>query len=378
MRQFCVGLAVAILLAFQASQGSAAIIGVAVGNASFSSNTDLTGVDDGTVWVANANNPIYDPTRMLNGVIVVDANTAWAVGNSQGSQGLILQTTNASSLAPDWIRQTGGTIADVNLNAVDFSDTSNGWVVGNNGWIVNTADGGLTWASQQVPGTGGGNRDLNAVDFVNSSTGWAVGNAASVLKTTDGGGTWGLLTGIDGITSGSPALQGVSFVNESLGWVVGNGGIIFHTSNGGINWTQQTSGTTNQLRDVMFVDALNGWAVGASGVALKTTDGGNTWVLSNTGLPSSPNLRSVQFVDPLTGWVVGRSATIWHTIDGGLTWNEIFDDGSQTLQSISLFDTNTAVPEPSSALIFALGAMLLLGRFWIPGLIRSNVGRIPV
>jgi photosystem II stability/assembly factor-like uncharacterized protein len=67
-----------------------------------------------------------------------------------------------------------------------FSDDSNGWLVGQSGEILRTANGGESWAAQ----TSGTLFTLTGVHFVNSQIGFAVGNNGTILKTTNGGNTW--------------------------------------------------------------------------------------------------------------------------------------------------------------------------------------------
>src|SRR5262245_52896550 len=73
------------------------------------------------------------------------------------------------------------------LNDVFFhTDGRHGWVVGNGGEILATADAGVTWtrpASNTL-------FNLNAVWFTDADSGWAVGNAGMAIHTVDGGITW--------------------------------------------------------------------------------------------------------------------------------------------------------------------------------------------
>lgn len=103
------------------------------------------------------------------------------------------------------------------LYDVVFTDQYNGWAVGENGTIIHTADGGVSWQAQ----TGGVSTDLSDLCFVDSLNGWAVGTEGTILHTVDGGITWNRqYSGIfyRGLTS-------VSFVDSETGWVVGGNGI---------------------------------------------------------------------------------------------------------------------------------------------------------
>lgn len=77
---------------------------------------------------------------MLNGVCFTDVNNGWAVGYEYISYpaGIILRTTNGGAT---WNQQTSGT--QQNIQVVSFSNSSKGVVVGSNGTILNTVDGGM-------------------------------------------------------------------------------------------------------------------------------------------------------------------------------------------------------------------------------------------
>lgn len=193
---------------------------------------------------------------------------------------------------------------------IDFIDENTGWLVGNNGMIVKTTDGGESWSLQ----ISGYSFHLFGVDFINSQTGWAVGNSELILKTTNGGERW-----IPQTSGQTVALYDVNFVNDQLGLIVGASGRILRTTNGGTNWSSVTSGTSQTLRELQFVDILNAWAVGTSGTILRTTNGGLNWV--GQFAPIGTNyLRAVCFIDNQNGWSVGEGLTILKTTNGGVNW----------------------------------------------------------
>ncbi len=88
--------------------------------------------------------------------------------------------TTVSFAQEDWEWQYSTTIED--LNGVYFVNKDTGWIIGNNGTILNTIDGGENWY-QQNSGT---TNDLKAVHFINDSVGWVVGKE-TMLNTEDGG-----------------------------------------------------------------------------------------------------------------------------------------------------------------------------------------------
>lgn len=86
---------------------------------------------------------------------------------------------------------------DFSSNAVHFAGKSAGWVVGDNGAILATRNGGARWARQ----TSGTDLDLRAVDFLDERRGWIGGSRFNfsvsrnsvhgvILRTVDGGERW--------------------------------------------------------------------------------------------------------------------------------------------------------------------------------------------
>ena len=168
-------------------------------------------------------------------------------------------------------------------------------------------------------------------------TGYVVGDSGTILKTADSGKTWTHLG--NGITNN---LYSVFFIDANTGFVVGDEGHILKTFDGGLNWSELTTGTTNQLNSVYFTDVNTGYAVGGHidfshypydniGTILKTTDGGITW--NTISSDTLPYLQSVFFVNGNTGYAGGYRAApgsqgwigdgvILKTIDGGTTWTE--------------------------------------------------------
>jgi hypothetical protein len=69
------------------------------------------------------------------------------------------------------------------LNSVYFCDENTGYIVGRNGTILKTVNGGDNW--DELPS--GTYYDFRSVYFTDANTGYAVGAAGTILKTTNGG-----------------------------------------------------------------------------------------------------------------------------------------------------------------------------------------------
>lgn len=169
---------------------------------------------------------------------------------------------------------------------------------------------------------------LESVFFTDTNNGWVVGWNGVILHTTNGGNKW-----TPQISGTSKNLHSVHFPDDSNGWAVGEDGTILHTTNEGIEWSFQSSGTSGYLTSVFFTDTSNGWAVGWQygpplvSIILHTEDGGNSWFTQLSDSGGYNYILSVYFIDTNKGWAVGGAGyfqpndwSILHTKDGGDTW----------------------------------------------------------
>ena len=114
--------------------------------------------------------------------------------------------------------------------------------------------------------------ELLDVTFTNMNHGIIVGVNGTILITTNGGATWTIQ-----LTSITDRLIEVTFTDSANGIVVGYNTIL-KTEDGGITWIPQEVITSNLLYSVSFTDVNNGWIVGARGTILHTTNGGVTFI----------------------------------------------------------------------------------------------------
>jgi photosystem II stability/assembly factor-like uncharacterized protein len=254
------------------------------------------------------------PDHVLRGVSLTDELTGTAVG----SEGTILRTTDGGLT---WTQQQSAAFS--RLYAVQQIDPQTAIAVGYGGQVFRTEDG-MTW-KRQYAGPG----DFFAVSFATPWSGCIVGDDGRVAMTTNGGATW---EQIDlGLSGRGYVLRGVSFFDSTTGYIVGNGGTIFKTTDGGSSFIDLSlEWNTRELNSVTCIDANTAVAVGRS-MILKTTDGGSQWIeqtgagrltlLHDTGAVMQ-ELYSVCFVGRDFGTVVGSSGAILHTTTGGVTWIE--------------------------------------------------------
>jgi len=199
------------------------------------------------------------------------------------------------------------------LLAIDFVDSLTGWIAGDNGFVMRTLDGGITWQEQTTQTT----EIFWGIDFLDSFVGWGAGGVyqtgAVIVRTEDGGNNW-QVSFIDSLTTDYKAIM---FLDEKYGWTAGLNGAIAHTNDGGQTWQRQESGISADLDYITFVDTLHGWAVGEESWLLRTEDGGKAWIAHE----SVGGSRKVLFFDSLVGYLLALTfADLLKTTDGGQSW----------------------------------------------------------
>jgi hypothetical protein len=86
----------------------------------------------------------------LKDIAMLDANTGWAVGEpywdptAKQYKGTIIKTTNSGTA---WTAQDAGVVET--FSGLRFVDANQGWVVGANGAILHTRDGGDHWSNKR-------------------------------------------------------------------------------------------------------------------------------------------------------------------------------------------------------------------------------------
>lgn len=182
--------------------------------------------------------------------------------------------------AGQWTQVSSPT--SVNLRNCVFTDRLHGWAVGDNGVIVHTSDGGITFTIQSNPV----DYYINDLSFLNERTGWIVANetvpgGSTLIRTTNGGINWIA----EDFYDSTQIFRTVYFRDSLNGYLAGFGGSIFMTKNGGMNWMQSHVDTSQfsgfPINRVAFANASTGFAIGGyidvAGVIWRTTNGGDNW-----------------------------------------------------------------------------------------------------
>lgn len=239
------------------------------------------------------------------------------IATADGGKSWVVQPTpRPFEVGVDW---KDGAPAGWEYSAVSFVDPHHGFVVGNQGLILATTDGGATWRYQGNPLF----HSLRDVTFLDTDLGQAVGyvigrdeDAYLALRTLDGGATWTYQrTGSPGDSNGPVNFDAVAFTDPRHAVVAGAHGRIFVTFDNGKTWRNRRSGTQERLNSVAFADRRRGLAVGTvefqgelRAQILATNDGGQSWQQRPT--PEAADLLEVTFADRTTAYVVGCATPV--------------------------------------------------------------------
>jgi photosystem II stability/assembly factor-like uncharacterized protein len=231
---------------------------------------------------------------------------------------VLLAFISLSLAQSDWEWQYSTTTE--HLNDVYFINQYQGWIVGDNGTILSTVDGGNTWNQRNGTTT----EDLKAVHFITEDIGWAVGG--NVMQySEDGGNSWSKY-----FQSHINDIQCMYFIDEYTGWICGSDSIIFKTSNSGGNWEVIPS-RVGKFDAIFFLNETLGWLHSRddAGYIYLTNDGGHTLFPKSR---SRKSFRAFFFIDPEKGWACGGTIDEINTIFG---WVDISPDGADNWYSQS-------------------------------------------
>jgi photosystem II stability/assembly factor-like uncharacterized protein len=303
-------------------------------------------IDGGLTWLTIAQNTPADAAMHfsddLNGCIV-------------GNNGGILTTLDGGQ---SWIERSTMTLS-LPLLAVDFYDGNIGWVTAiwsdrwshdrASGIIYNTNDGGVSW-EEQLFIRGGKNYFgiINDVQAIDNEIAYAVG--LNVYKTTDGGANWNVQSYPE-----ANAYNALFFLNADTGFIgsgrglINNGfddlAIIYKTADGGLEWDTVFSATVQNtaIGSLFFINNSVGWALCrnySQTYIYKTTDEGNNW---QELAVNDFSLNSICFNNENIGLAVGKDGVVIRSTDGGFNWDTVYNLYECRFESVYFIDSGKAI-----------------------------------
>lgn len=258
----------------------------------------------GTNWLSQ-NSPvdffIYD-------IFFLNPRLGWAIANDNFVNGsAVLSTTNGGT---NWsfYRYPDST---VQLFAIHYKDSLNGFMAGYTGKIFRTTNGGVNWQIAQVDSSSASGFPIYRISF-NNNFGIASGGAydliGAVWVTTNGGINWKSV-GIGGEPFFCFDILSLSNVIV-LGGDFEFGAVQSKTYNSGMNWNYTYLNTFGIPKGLSFRTESEGWAVlSISPKFLYTLDTGNTW--NSMNVPDTISLYDITFTDPYHGYAVGTNGGVF-------------------------------------------------------------------
>lgn len=212
----------------------------------------------------------------------------------------------------------------LNENSIKFENVQTATLVGQDGIIMRTEDGGLNW-TEQVSGI---TNVLNSVEYseYTDENGalvkmlFAVGENGIILKSNDNGTTWEVKQG-----SITENLNDIIVFSPNQIYICGDNGTLLRSVDYGQNWTAVTLPTTANLNHLAAIGSVTTEArmsaivVGDNGTCFGTINMEDWFAVT---LPTTDNISAVEYFEN-TVICAGDNGTIIRSINNGTDWTAI-------------------------------------------------------
>jgi photosystem II stability/assembly factor-like uncharacterized protein len=254
--------------------------------------------------------------QIIYGFSQVDQKTVWIAGTNCS----IYRTIDGGV---NWILQNDTSYQPVDhLSSIYFQNFKHGYIIGKNGTLLSTVDGGNTWEFTMKPINA--SIQFDCITFTDNQQGFITAHRKTdysktlLYKSIDTGTTWHLHDQVK-IANNMKLVNGNSLLLFNDYWTFPHERNILLSTDYGISWNYQTPESDPQIVDIFPVSIDTFWGVGYPSI-FKSTDRGKT-LDKITAVEIEEEFNSITFSSPATGWVVGSNGTILKSIDSGQTWH---------------------------------------------------------
>ncbi len=254
-----------------------------------------------------------------------------------GENGLIMRTDDGGLT---WTEQTSGTTNVLNSNDY-YTDGINNYMlaVGENGIILKSTDQGTTWEIKTTETT----EHLHDVKILNAEVTYACGNNGTLIISPDLGETWGIVP-----LSTNADLKSLSFFTDAslnqYGFLAGLA-VIFKMEVNGTLWqeadVQPIMNEIFKFNSIYMLDENQIFAAGDNGLLVMSNDGGLSWNRIETGF--GLNVNEIKFTSPVNGVASCDDGYILLTQNGGLTWSANKTPVIDDLYSVNFANENFGI-----------------------------------
>jgi photosystem II stability/assembly factor-like uncharacterized protein len=261
----------------------------------------------------------------LNSILFVNDSLGFVAGGSRFYEADILRTTDGGHTWSLYVSPE----AHKELFGITLSPSGAVYVVGFDGNMLHSYDGGLSWLRSQLR-----YEPYKAIAFSDAEHAQCAGGISFIR----GDAMWIDSAGnVSAHDSLGYELNDIVIRPDGIGYRCGYGAIEY-TSDGGRSW--QWSEIHNDNFTALDVhDARTAYACGGEGSICVTHNGGRNWQSLRNGndlTHAKYRLRDLVFLDADHGYAVGERGKVIYTDDGGHHWSELESFTEEHLHGIAL------------------------------------------